>query len=133
MKPEAAATSRISTGNAQADEILGGGFSQNSIKIIMGQPGTGKTVFAENLVFHNATGERPVLYLTTLSEPMAKMLTWLTRNAFPGERRAWTRFSAAGCGGAARRYWLAPQDRARPRWSLSSRSKALRKVNPRFL
>ena len=57
---------RISTGNPQADLILGGGFPAHSINIIMGQPGSGKTVLAEQLAFSNL-GERPVLYLTTLS------------------------------------------------------------------
>jgi len=90
MKPETDGPVRISTGNAQADEILCGGFPQNSINIIMGQPGTGKTVFAENLVFHNANGERPVLYLTTLSEPMAKMLTYLQGFSFCDQEKIGT-------------------------------------------
>ena len=62
---------RIKSGNAQADEILGGGFPRNSINIVMGQPGIGKTIFAEQLLFHNAAGERPLLYVTTLSEPLS--------------------------------------------------------------
>jgi circadian clock protein KaiC len=68
---------RISSGNPQADKILGGGFPVNSINIIMGEPGTGKTVFAEQLVFHHATGDRPILYLTTLSEPLTKVVKYL--------------------------------------------------------
>jgi len=82
--------SRISTGNRQADEILGGGFPKNSINVIMGQPGTGKTVFAENLVFHNADGDRPILYLTTLSEPQNKMLTYVQRFSFYQEDKVGT-------------------------------------------
>lgn len=73
---------RIKTGNAQADEILGGGFPCNSINIVMGQPGTGKTIFAEQLLFHNSTGDRPLLYLTTLSEPMSKVVTYVQRFDF---------------------------------------------------
>ena len=73
---------RISTGNPQADEILAGGFPKNSINIVMGQPGTGKSIFAEQLVFHNAAGERPILYLTTLSEPLPKMVSYVQRFAF---------------------------------------------------
>ncbi len=73
---------RISTGNPQADSILGGGFPSNSINIIMGQPGTGKTVFAEQLLFHNANSERPLLYLTTLSEPMTKVVSYAQRLGF---------------------------------------------------
>ncbi|HEX5725112.1 MAG TPA: ATPase domain-containing protein, partial [Longimicrobiaceae bacterium] len=55
---------RISTGTSSADRILGGGFPAHSINIIMGEPGTGKTLFAQQLVFHNAGGERPILYVT---------------------------------------------------------------------
>jgi circadian clock protein KaiC len=73
---------RISTGNPQADEILAGGFPKNSINIVMGQPGTGKSIFAEQMVFHNAAGERPILYLTTLSEPLPKVVSYVQRFAF---------------------------------------------------
>jgi circadian clock protein KaiC len=73
---------RIQTGNPQADEILGGGFPANSINIVMGQPGTGKTIFAEQLLFHNADGERPSLYVTTLSEPLNKVVSYVQRFGF---------------------------------------------------
>ncbi|MFW5951809.1 MAG: RAD55 family ATPase [Gemmatimonadota bacterium] len=70
-------TSRISTGEPQADEVLHGGFPAHSINIVMGEPGTGKTIFAQQLLFHNAGGDRPAVYLSTLSEPLAKVLTYL--------------------------------------------------------
>ena len=73
---------RIQSGNAQADQILGGGFPENSINIVMGQPGTGKTIFAEQLLFHNAGGDRPCLYVTTLSEPLSKVVTYVQRFDF---------------------------------------------------
>ncbi len=73
---------RIKTGNPQADEILGGGFPCNSINILMGQPGTGKTIFAQQLLFHNATGGRPLLFVTTLSEPMHKVVSYVQRFDF---------------------------------------------------
>ena len=72
---------RISTGNPEADLILGGGFPAHSIIIVMGQPGSGKTVFSEQLAFANL-GERPVLYLTTLSEPLSKVLAYLQEFEF---------------------------------------------------
>jgi circadian clock protein KaiC len=78
---------RVSTGNPQADEILGGGFPQNSINILMGQPGTGKSLFAEQLVFRNAGDDRPILYLTTLSEPLAKMVSYLQHFTFFDEQK----------------------------------------------
>jgi circadian clock protein KaiC len=73
---------RIESGNVQADEILGGGFPSNSINILMGPPGTGKTIFAERLLFHNAAGDRPQLYVTTLSEPLSKVVTYVQRFDF---------------------------------------------------
>ena len=73
---------RIQTGNPQADEILSGGFPKHSINIVMGQPGTGKTIFAEQLLFHNAAEPRQSLYLTTLSEPMSKVLSYVQRFDF---------------------------------------------------
>jgi circadian clock protein KaiC len=73
---------RIGTGNPQADSVLGGGFPSNSINIVMGQPGTGKTVFAEQLVFHNASPNRPIVYVSTLSEPMSKMVSYVQRFSY---------------------------------------------------
>jgi circadian clock protein KaiC len=78
---------RISTGNPQADEILNGGFPSNSINLIMGQPGTGKSIFAEQIVFHNAGSDRPILYLATMSEPIAKMMNYLQRFDFYDEKK----------------------------------------------
>ena len=63
---------RIKTGCAGLDEVLHGGFPANSLNVIMGAPGSGKTILAQQLVFANATPERPALYLTTLSEPLEK-------------------------------------------------------------
>jgi circadian clock protein KaiC len=69
------------------DRILGGGFPVNSINMIMGEPGTGKTLFAQQLVFRNAGGERPILYLTTLSEPVTKVVKYLQGFSFFDEDR----------------------------------------------
>ncbi len=81
---------RISTGNIHADLILDGGFPANSINIIMGHPGVGKTIFAEQLAFTNATPERPVLYLTTLSEPLDKFIVYLQEYTFADATRIGT-------------------------------------------
>ena len=70
-------TERMKSGNAEADYILGGGFPENSINIIMGHPGSGKTIFAEQLIFGNAGPGRPIVYFTTLSEPLAKVVRYL--------------------------------------------------------
>lgn len=73
---------RVSTGQAELDEILHGGFPAHSINILMGAPGTGKTILAEQMLFHNADGDRPVVFLSTLSEPLSKVLTYLQRFSF---------------------------------------------------
>ena len=65
---------RLKTGNSNLDEVLHGGFLANTINVVMGAPGTGKTILAEQLVFANATADSPVLYLTTLSEPLDKFI-----------------------------------------------------------
>src|SRR3954465_10731566 len=68
---------RMRSGNREADYILGGGFPTNSINIIMGDPGSGKTIFAGQLILDNAAGDPPILYFTTLSEPLAKVVRYL--------------------------------------------------------
>lgn len=65
---------KISTGSVGLDEVLLGGIPVNTITVLMGAPGTGKTILAEQLAFANATPDSPVLYLTTLSEPLEKIL-----------------------------------------------------------
>ena len=67
-------TDRIATGCVGLDEILNGGIPANTITVLMGAPGTGKTIMAEGIAFCNATEERPALYLTTLSEPLEKFI-----------------------------------------------------------
>jgi circadian clock protein KaiC len=73
---------RVSTGNPQLDRILSGGFPRNSVNVVMGAPGSGKTILAEQLIFANAGPDCRVLYLTTLSEPLAKMVGYLQTYAF---------------------------------------------------
>jgi circadian clock protein KaiC len=81
---------RISSGSAQLDAILGGGFPANSINIVMGEPGSGKTILAERLMFANAVDSddpRPMLYLTTLSEPLEKVIRYLQQFSFFDETK----------------------------------------------
>lgn len=68
------AIERLKTGNRELDEVLLGGFPANTINLVMGAPGTGKTILAEQLVFANATADSTALYLTTLSEPLDKFI-----------------------------------------------------------
>ena len=65
---------RLASGSARLDAILDGGLLVNGINLIMGRPGSGKTILAQQYLFHNATAERPALYLSTVSEPLEKIL-----------------------------------------------------------
>jgi len=65
---------RLPSGNERLDQILNGGLLKNSINLIVGVPGSGKTILSQQFAFHNATVEHPALYLSTLSEPIDKIL-----------------------------------------------------------
>lgn len=67
-------TNRLSSGSDRLDAVFGGGLPRNSIVLICGRPGSGKTILAQQYVFHNATADRPALYLSTVSEPLDKIL-----------------------------------------------------------
>jgi len=69
-------TERISTGTEQLDEILNGGLLMHAINLIVGVPGSGKTILSQQVAFHNATPTEPALYLSTLSEPLDKILRY---------------------------------------------------------
>jgi circadian clock protein KaiC len=58
------------------DAILDGGLPENAITLLIGLPGSGKTILAEQFVFANATPERPALYLSTVSEPFEKLIRY---------------------------------------------------------
>jgi circadian clock protein KaiC len=64
------------------DEILGGGIPEFSFNIIAGAPGCGKTTLAHQLVFANATPQKPALYFTVLGEPPIKMLRYQQQFSF---------------------------------------------------
>jgi circadian clock protein KaiC len=65
---------RLASGQPRLDAILGGGLIDPSIALIAGLPGTGKTVLAQQYAFANGTDQRPAMYLSTVAEPLAKIL-----------------------------------------------------------
>jgi circadian clock protein KaiC len=72
----------LPTGVRGLDDILGGGIPEYSFNIIAGTPGCGKTTLAHQIVFANATVEKPALYFTVLGEPALKMLRYQQQYAF---------------------------------------------------
>ncbi len=75
-EPQCVVINRLATGVPGMDEVLGGGIPEYSFNMIAGAPGTGKTTMAEQIMFTNATGERPALHFTVLGEPPLKMLRY---------------------------------------------------------
>jgi circadian clock protein KaiC len=67
---------RLPTGNERLDTVLGGGLVLNSITLLVGVPGSGKTLLAEQCVFATSSADRPGLYLSTVSEPLDKLLRY---------------------------------------------------------
>lgn len=67
-------TVRLLSGNGPLDRVLGGGLPGNAINLIIGVPGSGKTIVAQQYVFKNGTAERPAVYFSTVSEPLEKIL-----------------------------------------------------------
>ena len=82
MTEQVGSAGRVASGNQRLDTILGGGLPARGINLVVGPPGSGKTVLAQQYVFHNATPQRPAVYLTTVSEPLEKVLRYGQTMAF---------------------------------------------------
>ncbi|MBC7659168.1 MAG: AAA family ATPase [Chitinophagaceae bacterium] len=67
---------KLATGVQGLDEVCGGGLPEYSFNIIGGSPGCGKTTLAHQIMFANATPEKPALFFTILGEPAFKMLRY---------------------------------------------------------
>lgn len=72
----------IKTGVPGLDAVLGGGLPESSFNLIAGGPGAGKTTLAHQIVFANATPERPAIYFTVLGEPTLKMFRYQQQFSF---------------------------------------------------
>lgn len=53
---------RISTGNMQLDTLLDGGFLRNSMILLAGNPGAGKTILSSNFIYQGALDDEPGVY-----------------------------------------------------------------------
>lgn len=73
---------KLVTGVPGLDDVLGGGLPELSFNLIVGGPGSGKTTLAHQILFANATAERPGLYFTIVGEPPLKMLRYQQQYRF---------------------------------------------------
>jgi len=73
---------KLKTGIKNLDGILSGGIPAYSLNIISGCPGSGKTIFVQNIIFNSARNGLKSLYLTTISESQFKMVRHLQEFEF---------------------------------------------------
>lgn len=66
----------LHTGVPGLDDVMGGGLPEYSFNLIAGGPGAGKTTLAQQIIFANATTDRPALHFTVLGEPPLKLLRY---------------------------------------------------------
>jgi circadian clock protein KaiC len=72
----------VATGVPQLDRILGGGIVQNSLMLIGGVAGSGKTVLASQIACAAAERDERVLFVTAFSEPHNKLIANLQGFSF---------------------------------------------------
>jgi circadian clock protein KaiC len=82
MNNERVAIQSLPTGVPGLDQVLGGGLPEYSFNLIAGAPGTGKTTLSQQIMFTNASPERPALHFTVLGEPPLKMLRYQQQFGF---------------------------------------------------
>jgi circadian clock protein KaiC len=66
----------LATSVPNLDLVLGGGIRRGAVAMVIGAPGAGKTILAQQVTFAAARRGEPVLYLTGYSETHDKLLTY---------------------------------------------------------
>jgi circadian clock protein KaiC len=73
---------RVTTGVPGFDFITDGGLFETGVYIIQGAAGAGKTIFANQICFHQAEQKRTAVYYTLLTEAHDRMLSFLQHMRF---------------------------------------------------
>jgi KaiC/GvpD/RAD55 family RecA-like ATPase len=73
---------RKTTGIPGLDGMLQGGFPFPAAILVAGEPGTGKTTFAVQSLFHGAKEGEKGLYITAISEPQWLVQKFLSSFSF---------------------------------------------------
>ena len=76
------AIEKLPSGVPRLDDVLGGGVPEYSFNLVAGDPGSGKTTLVHQIIFANATRQRPAIYFTILGEPALKMLRYQQQFTF---------------------------------------------------
>jgi circadian clock protein KaiC len=102
MTDRVSALERLSTGSAPLDVILDGGIPARSVTVVAGEPGSGKTVFTLQALFHHARQGKKCLYFSTLSEPALKIIRYMQLFSFFDARLVEERIVFVDLGAALR-------------------------------
>lgn len=73
---------KLSGGHPALDTVLGGGIPRNSLYVVTGPPGAGKTILAQQISFAAAKAGLRVIYFTNVSEPHSKIVEHTHQFAF---------------------------------------------------
>ena len=95
MAENSAAPDLLETGVPNLDRVVGGGIINGSLVMVVGAPGTGKTLLAQQIAFHNAAQGSNALYLTGYSETHDKLLRHSRGLGFVDRALVGTRFQLA--------------------------------------
>jgi circadian clock protein KaiC len=75
----------LATGVPNLDSVLGGGLPRGALVLLLGPPGSGKTIISGQIAFAGARRGQPALLLTALSEPATKLAAHLRSYRFFAE------------------------------------------------
>ncbi|MBC9176866.1 ATPase domain-containing protein [Pseudoroseomonas ludipueritiae] len=78
---------RLESGIQGLDTLLQGGLVAGASYIVQGRPGSGKTIFANQIAFHHARNGGRVLFATLLSESHERLFQFLSTLSFFDRQR----------------------------------------------
>lgn len=78
---------RIESGIPGLDPLLEGGFPLPSVLLVLGDPGTGKTTFGMQSIFHGAKNGEKAIYMTGVAEPVFMIKKFMANFKFFDEKK----------------------------------------------
>ena len=73
---------RLTSGIPGLDQVLNGGLFSGGMYVVVGDPGAGKTILANQFCFHHLQSGGRVVYITMLAETHARMFQYMQSLAF---------------------------------------------------
>ncbi len=67
-------TGRLETGISGLDSMLDGGFNEGRVVLVLGEPGSGKTILCSQYLFHGATKENEKSIFIGMNEPKSRFM-----------------------------------------------------------